>query len=321
MIDVSVLIPAYNAQATLANALDSCLAQTMGTFEVLVIDDGSADATQAIAKQYANKDSRIKLIALEKNGGVSRARNAGLSAAQGQWIAVLDADDWMIPTRLERLTQAAQALDADIVFDNLNITDPHTKKILWTSSFGADGAVFALDAEELFERDTPYSRLAIGYAQPLFKTAFLREKGLAYDETLSLGEDFMFLARALLEGAQTFALPFAGYYYAQKSPSQNGASAYTRMDNKYEQVLAAGESLLHAYDRRISVRTRRAIERRQRLFLCLDRIRQTKLLIRRGNYRDAARFFLECPVCFGFLLKMVSHRLFNKAALLLVLLE
>ncbi len=95
---VSVIIPYYRASQTIARAVESALGQTVGPYEILIIDDGSPeDATGAI-KQFG---SSVKLIR-KPNGGVASARNLGIERAQGEWIAFLDADDYWEPLKLER---------------------------------------------------------------------------------------------------------------------------------------------------------------------------------------------------------------------------
>ena len=96
---VSVIIPAYNAQAFLRATLDSALAQTYGNLEVIVVDDGSRDDTVAIAEAYAARDARVHLLK-KTNGGVSSARNAGIAASRGDYVAFLDADDVWHPEKI-----------------------------------------------------------------------------------------------------------------------------------------------------------------------------------------------------------------------------
>lgn len=96
--DVSVIVPAYNAQATLAAALRSALQQSAPPLEILVVDDGSADGTAAVAEAFGSK---VRLIR-QPNGGPGSARNTGIRAARGTWIGLLDADDVWLPTKLER---------------------------------------------------------------------------------------------------------------------------------------------------------------------------------------------------------------------------
>ncbi|CAH1904792.1 Glyco_trans_2-like domain-containing protein [Candidatus Nitrotoga sp. HW29] len=93
----SVIIPAYNAAATLARALDSVLVQTWPAHEIIVVDDGSSDATAAAVAAYGDK---VRYL-YQHNAGVSAARNAGAQAASGDWLAFLDADDWYYPNRLK----------------------------------------------------------------------------------------------------------------------------------------------------------------------------------------------------------------------------
>lgn len=93
----SVILPAYNAAAFIARAIDSVLAQTWPAEEIIVVDDGSTDATAAIVAGYGERVRTLR----QDNAGVSAARNAGAQAASGDWLAFLDADDWYYPDRLK----------------------------------------------------------------------------------------------------------------------------------------------------------------------------------------------------------------------------
>ena len=97
---ISVIIPVYNAEKTLHRCIDSILAQTFSDFEVLLIDDGSKDKSGEICDEYARKDSRIK-VCHKENGGVSSARNTGLSKAMGEYVIHCDADDFIEPEMLD----------------------------------------------------------------------------------------------------------------------------------------------------------------------------------------------------------------------------
>ena len=92
----SVVIPAYNSAATLARAIESVRAQSWPAHEIIVVDDGSTDATAEVARQFGED---VRLIR-QPNSGVSAARNAGAAAASGDWLAFLDADDWYAPERI-----------------------------------------------------------------------------------------------------------------------------------------------------------------------------------------------------------------------------
>jgi glycosyltransferase involved in cell wall biosynthesis len=101
MVLISVVMPAYNTEPFLAEAIESILTQTHQDFELIMIDDGSTDRTLEIMRAYESSDHRIRVISQE-NLGVGFARNAGIAIARGEWIAAMDADDVMEPIRLER---------------------------------------------------------------------------------------------------------------------------------------------------------------------------------------------------------------------------
>ena len=105
---VSVVIPAYNSESTLAETIESVRAQTYQNLEILVVDDGSADKTRAVAEEKAAEDERIRIIA-QANGGVARARNRGIEEASADFIAPLDADDLWRSTKIERQLRALRA--------------------------------------------------------------------------------------------------------------------------------------------------------------------------------------------------------------------
>lgn len=99
---ISIIIPSYNSENYIASTLDSVCAQTYRDFEVLVMNDCSQDRTAEIVSAYAQRDSRIRLVNLDGNQGVSHARNMGVQMAHGEWIAFLDSDDLWTKDKLEK---------------------------------------------------------------------------------------------------------------------------------------------------------------------------------------------------------------------------
>ncbi|MDR3052839.1 MAG: glycosyltransferase [Coriobacteriales bacterium] len=110
---VSVIIPVYNIEAYLARCLESVLAQTYEDFEVFLVDDGSGDSSAALCREYCSRDTRFTLIQKE-NGGLSSARNAGLDAARGTYVAFIDGDDSIHPRMLEVLHRSLEQTGSDI---------------------------------------------------------------------------------------------------------------------------------------------------------------------------------------------------------------
>jgi hypothetical protein len=110
--DISVLIPCWNAQSSIARALASVLETTSIDLECNVVDDGSTDATVAIVRHIAERDPRVILLALDANVGVSAARNRGLELVRGEWLTLLDADDRLLPGGLRSLFETARSRNA-----------------------------------------------------------------------------------------------------------------------------------------------------------------------------------------------------------------
>lgn len=117
--DVSFVIPAYNAQAYLSDSILSCLKQTHKNIEVIVVDDGSTDATRRIISFFSEKDSRCHGVLLPKNRGRGHARNTGNEAATAPIIAVLDADDMAERKRAEHILGESVLYGAASVVDSL----------------------------------------------------------------------------------------------------------------------------------------------------------------------------------------------------------
>ncbi len=110
---ISVIVPVYNVEKYLAKCLDTILAQTFSNIEIICVNDGSTDNSRKILSDYAQRDSRIKIVD-KKNGGLSSARNAGMKVATGEYYSFIDSDDWIEETMLEKLYNSMVSLDTDI---------------------------------------------------------------------------------------------------------------------------------------------------------------------------------------------------------------
>ena len=117
--DVSFVIAAYNAEATLDRAIASAIAQRDVSVEVVVVDDTSRDRTLEVARSYPQ--DIVRVVVLPENRGPGGARNAGLELAHGRWVAVLDSDDAVYPGRLSTMIARAEKAGAEIAIDNLQV--------------------------------------------------------------------------------------------------------------------------------------------------------------------------------------------------------
>lgn len=112
---VSILVPAYNAADYLENAIETLLGQTLTSTEIVVVDDGSTDATGEIAARAARRDPRVRVFRQPGNGGVARARERAVAESRGVYLWFVDADDARAEDALDRLVGAARATEADVV--------------------------------------------------------------------------------------------------------------------------------------------------------------------------------------------------------------
>ncbi|MFK0274979.1 glycosyltransferase family 2 protein [Ensifer sp. NPDC090286] len=209
--DVSFVIAAYNAAETVRRAIDSALAQKGVDVEVIVVDDCSKDETCTVVEEVA--DPRVRLLRLAENRGPGGARNAGLEAARGTWIAILDADDTVNPERLSRMIGIASATGASIAVDNIDVlnldgrlermfpeAELECRRTLTLAAFIGSNVLFR-------------STFNFGYMKPIFERRFLNDHRLRFEETIRIGEDYILLASALARGGRCAIDPSAGYCY------------------------------------------------------------------------------------------------------------
>lgn len=114
---VSIIVPVYNAEKTIQRCVESILGQDFQDFELLLIDDGSQDASGALCDAFAQRDARVRVLHKE-NGGVSAARNLGLSQAQGVYLQFLDSDDWITADATTMLVRTAREYQCDLVISD-----------------------------------------------------------------------------------------------------------------------------------------------------------------------------------------------------------
>lgn len=112
--DISVIMPVYNTGIILRDTIDSILQQTFKNFELIIVDDGSIDVSKSICDDYAEKDLRVRVYH-KKNGGISDARNFGITKSQGRYITFCDHDDIYMPDKLKVQYEAAETTGADVV--------------------------------------------------------------------------------------------------------------------------------------------------------------------------------------------------------------
>jgi len=126
-IKVSVILPVYNSASFLKHCLDSILSQTLKEIEIICIDDASDDESAAILEDYSRKDDRLCVIRIE-HSGAGAARNHGLDVARGEYVSILDADDFFEHNMIEKAYEEAQKTSSDIVIFRVDEYDHETRE-------------------------------------------------------------------------------------------------------------------------------------------------------------------------------------------------
>lgn len=224
---VSIIVPVYKAEHTLARCADSILSQTFTDFELLLIDDGSPDRSGTICDAYAQKDSRVHTIHTE-NGGVSAARNVGLQAARGQFAAFADSDDFLETDFLESAVNALQTSGADWYISGFSedIYDEQGQFVRTVPSRQAPTTIYTV--RELLEAyNIKYACGITSVWGKLFRRDILSENGLLFSESMQYGEDTEFNLRYLEHCAQAYFDARCFYHYVRgNTESLDGSHAY-----------------------------------------------------------------------------------------------
>lgn len=237
----SILIPAYNAEKFISDAVESARRQTLSNIEIIICNDGSSDRTEAIIREIARADPRIKIIRNPSNFGISLTRNIALQHACGRWLFFLDADDLLHPQQLEILVALGEHYQADVVINNL----------YWIS---ADGKKYVGPAVHDIKETQPLSSTIFinrssrmgfswGYLRPLVKMEFIRQHNISIDNRLITGIDFYFLCAIFIAGARSIFSPMPMYYY-RLHPQSITALPANRRQRAFDQLINGTQILL-----------------------------------------------------------------------------
>ena len=225
---ISIIIPIYNAEKYIAKCIDSVLSQSYNDFELILVDDGSTDSSLEICKQYALKDTRIKLLK-KQNGGVSSARNYGIKNSKGEWITFIDSDDYIGKDFLEKLIPTT-----DLIYDfSLANGFTRNKEI---KQFFPNTPITNISLEKMIESICGEKGLCLAPWGKLFKREIIITHNIQFIEGLSFCEDlifnfqyFKYIKNNIFVGDDT------SYYYRENENS------LTHKIVNYKQVLKAIE--------------------------------------------------------------------------------
>ena len=306
--DFSVIIPAYNVSGIIERAIRSAAAQTLPPLEILVIDDCSTDDTVEAVKALGREIPTLRPLSTPANGGPAAARNVGLRAAKGDWIALLDSDDAWKPGRLKRLSEVVRATSADFVADNL---------VMWDAVADAQVKPFYYELPEpqtqvglvdLFQADDNFnfSKKSFTLMKPICRREFLANHKLQYNESMRVSEDFAFLAESLFNGAKIILIEEAYYIYSMHvGPS--GRSEHSRSAYQFNSVIEESDRLRRKYGDRIDPPLARAMDNFRKTMTLLKQSDVARTYRWRGQYAKYAAYIAARPE--------LARRLFARAAM------
>lgn len=210
-VELSIILPVYNVYKYLNRSVQSIISQTFKNYELILVDDGSTDGSGELCDDLATKDNRIRVIH-KKNGGLSSARNAGLNAANGEYIFWVDSDDWIADGALTTIINAIQEEKPDILkFGYYRSSDT---VVSFVSS--VDAGIYINERKEVmlekaFEDVAKFGFTAWSHA---YKKEFLSKNGLEFVSERKVGsEDFLYNFQAYILAEKIFVIPNCLYYY------------------------------------------------------------------------------------------------------------
>ena len=235
----SVIIPVYNAEKTIGKCLDSLLCQPHDDAEILLINDGSADACGEICREYARNHACIRYFEKE-NGGVSTARNLGLWEAKGTYILFVDSDDYVMEHYFATITAALEKIRPDLLVFGIRSMGAVVRDWITGS--------YVVSTERAIARKT--SRAARAYLfsnvmSKVFRRDLIRAHELKFDESLSIGEDQLFVFKYTMHVKKMASI--SDVLYCLVSENQESLSR-KRRDYLAEQLLQVNCGMLEALD-------------------------------------------------------------------------
>lgn len=229
---VSIVVPVYNAQKWLGYCLNSLLAQTWTEFEVILVNDGSTDDSLEICRNYAELDSRFRVLDVP-NGGVSRARNLGVSQATGRYLVFVDSDDVVTPDMLEVMLDCARRTGMELVAGDMSLVDfarPEAPRGLLCARWAGEGE--RVYDKEAFARNRMRlifnTSLLEGPCAKLYSLDLWRKLDLQFPPELSLGEDFVANMQYYAACNGIAFLNRTVYYYNNESQSNSLTHQYRK---------------------------------------------------------------------------------------------
>lgn len=293
MPELTIIVPIYNGEKYLNKCIDSILSQTYTDFELVLVNDGSTDASLSICERYAEADSRV-VVYHKENGGLVAARKSGLSLAKGEYIGYVDCDDYIEADMYENLMSVAKKDGADIVAGDIiidHITHSKVEKGNIPSGF--------YDFHRLQTEVVPKMLISSGFVKygliPGVVVKVTRrsvlEKAMPYvDDDITIGEDVAITAFCIMNCTSLSVIDSASYHYIQYENSMVRVFNPKRIEKIEKLYECISKIDCEAYQKQVS------------LYMCYLIFNAVASCIKKSNYtkkeaKAAAKDILKTELC------------------------
>lgn len=310
-IRASIIIPSYNAVRTLPRAIRSACTQTISDIEIIVVDDASDDGSWGVIAEWIGQDPRICGMHHKRNTGKSIAMNHATAIARGQWLAVLDADDWYHPERLSALISIGEQRNVDMVADNQFLYDM-VARVIVGSAWNIGRTEWPLTLDNFLTGSDPYDAFNFGMLKPIVKMDFVRASGLDYDERARHGQDFLYLLQFFMQRGKGIVCDMPYYFYNQPFGAVSRVWSHAaRQRYDFQTSFEINRSYVARAEKLMTSRQLRLFKRRVEKLLTLERYYSAKDFFHNVRLGEAMAQCFSRPQMLGYAMRRLFARCFG----------
>ena len=291
---VSVIVPVYKAESFLSNCINSILNQTYRDLEVILVDDGSPDFSGQICEEYAEKDGRVKVIH-QKNAGAAAARNCGLKAAAGKYIAFVDSDDWIDRDMYEKMVEAAEIQNCDLVVcyclkESSAGSQVYTHEL--PGGFYDRDAMVSRYFSQLLMPNTMEYPITISNCLLFIRKEIITKNQISFPEGMRFSEDLLFGSEVgYFSQSMTYLKGYTPYHYRQNPASVT----HTEFKDKWPLLLELYRRIKRSFEGKTDFDFMPQIQRCMLFFVYMEMNQRLAAKLPLKQFFQEARAVLDHP--------------------------
>ena len=296
-IKVSVIVPVYNVEKYLCECMDSIINQTLDDIEIICVNDGSTDNSLEILEEYAQKDSRVKVITIE-NSGLSIARNYGIQHAQGEYIGFVDSDDYIDSTMYEKLYISCVQNNLDLAICKISLFDDKTCQVYNDLDYFNLNVFTGFDKEIFNSDDTkPFTcNINVNAYNKLYKKSLLDNNSIEFPPHLIFEDEVFFIKTYLYAKRISVVNEFLYYYRVNRA----GSITYQDKENNYVDMVEVYKKERDIFKQINKYDEYKLLLANRMIFLILIRFSQTSPRYRKNFYNvfkeDLCEVLADCEI-------------------------